>query len=143
MCEQPHHRVLGRRYTLAFAGRFDEVNQGKVRIPGLGEKPGTLLRKAVGSNFVFSSIFPVRNSAPTGLKGPKPMPELFQGYRYPRQGHLLSPWGRIAPSGKGGRASRALDSRLASGLGRTSPGPAAARRKGKANLSASSAKLSG
>src|SRR5580765_4734922 len=38
------------------------------------EKRGTLLRKSDGSNFVCSSIFPVRNPAPSGLNGTKPMP---------------------------------------------------------------------
>ncbi|MNJ79594.1 hypothetical protein D3C77_776650 [compost metagenome] len=38
-----------------------------------GVKRGTLLRKSVGSNFVFSSILPVRKPAPSGLKGTKPI----------------------------------------------------------------------
>src|SRR4030095_443260 len=39
-----------------------------------GEKRGTTFRKSELSNFVFSSIFPVRNPLPSGLKGTKPIP---------------------------------------------------------------------
>ena len=37
-------------------------------------KRGTVLRKSVLSNLVFSSILPVRKPLPSGLKGTKPMP---------------------------------------------------------------------
>ena len=39
-----------------------------------GVKRGTMLRKSVLSNEVFSSILPVRKPLPSGLKGTKPMP---------------------------------------------------------------------
>ena len=39
-----------------------------------GVKRGTMLRKSVLSNVVFSSILPVRKPLPSGLKGTKPMP---------------------------------------------------------------------
>ncbi len=39
-----------------------------------GEKRGTRFLKSVASNFVFSSIFPVRKPAPSGLNGTKPIP---------------------------------------------------------------------
>ena len=37
-------------------------------------KRGMVLRKSELSNVVFSSIFPVRNPLPSGLKGTKPIP---------------------------------------------------------------------
>ena len=39
-----------------------------------GVKRGTVLRKSVLSNVVFSSILPVRKPLPSGLNGTKPMP---------------------------------------------------------------------
>ena len=39
-----------------------------------GVKRGTMLRKSVLSNVVFSSIVPVRKPLPSGLKGTKPIP---------------------------------------------------------------------
>ncbi len=39
-----------------------------------GVKRGTMLRKSPLSNVVFSSIFPVRNPLPSGLKGTNPIP---------------------------------------------------------------------
>ncbi len=39
-----------------------------------GVKRGTMLRKSLFSNVVFSSIFPVRRPFPSGLNGTNPMP---------------------------------------------------------------------
>ena len=38
-----------------------------------GARRGTILRKSVASKIVVSSILPVRNPAPSGVNGPKPM----------------------------------------------------------------------
>src|SRR5579864_5439057 len=61
-----------------------------------GEKRGTRFRKSLGSNFVFSSILPVRNPAPSGLNGTKPMPNSSKIGRSsasgPRQNKEYSLW---------------------------------------------------
>src|SRR5580658_575263 len=55
--------ILPRRSTTAwFAFRASGVKRGRV------------LRKSLLPNFVFSSIFPVRNPFPRGLYGTKPIP---------------------------------------------------------------------
>jgi len=55
-----------------------------------------VLRKSVGSNFVFSSILPVRKPAPSGLNGTKPMPSSSSTGKSsasgPRQNNEYSLW---------------------------------------------------
>ena len=57
-----------------FALRLSSVNRG------------TLLRKSVGSNVVFSSILPVRKPLPSRVNGTKPMPSSSSVGRISRSG---------------------------------------------------------
>ena len=81
-----------------------------------GVKRGTMLRKSVLSNVVFSSIVPVRKPLPSGLNGTKPMPSSSSVGRISVLG--LAPPQRIFALQRGDRLHRvrAAD-RLHAGFG--------------------------
>ena len=75
--QQPGERDLGGRRALRRRSG-EQINQGLVCLRASGVKRGTVSRKSVLSNVVFSSIFPVRNPCPSGLYGTNPMPSASQ-----------------------------------------------------------------
>src|SRR5215212_6557701 len=72
--EQPGERDLRGRCVLAYGDPSQQVDKAVLAFRASGSKRGTVLRKSPGSKVVVSSILPVRNPLPSGLKGTKPMP---------------------------------------------------------------------
>lgn len=72
--KQPGERDLGRRGVLPGGDFAEQIDQGLVALRASGVKRGTMLRKSLLSNFVFSLMAPVRNPLPSGLNGTKPIP---------------------------------------------------------------------
>jgi hypothetical protein len=56
------------------ATRVRSSTNARLALRASASKRGTLLRKSPSANSVVSSIFPVRNPLPRGLKGTKPIP---------------------------------------------------------------------
>ena len=74
LCHQPRKCHLCGCGAFSFGNGLDQIQSTMLALRASGEKRGTMFRKSLGSNFVFSSIWPVRNPAPSGLNGTKPMP---------------------------------------------------------------------
>ena len=72
--EQPGERDLRGRRLLPFGDPAEQIDQAWFAFRASGVKRGTMLRKSVLSNVVFSSILPVRKPLPSGLNGTKPIP---------------------------------------------------------------------
>src|SRR5712671_6285682 len=72
--EQPCKRDLRWRSLLPFRELLQPLDKCEIRGAILGVKRGTTFRVSVLSNVVLSSILPVRNPRPRGLKGTNPIP---------------------------------------------------------------------
>ncbi len=77
--EQPGQRDLRRRGLLSLRDRGRRARRERDSpSDSPASKRGTMLRKSDLSNFVFSSILPVRKPLPSGLNGTKPIPSSSQ-----------------------------------------------------------------
>jgi hypothetical protein len=72
--QQPGECDLSRGHVLPSCNLIEQLNQSLIRFSRHWRKARNDVRKSELSNVVFSSIFPVRNPLPRGLKGTNPIP---------------------------------------------------------------------